>query len=109
MKARVKINFPPEPEKQGPHLLALTQDVLTAINGGFSFEDGNLPMSLYKKTETSGTPFEVSAFGAAVIFSSANLVKYKTKLLKSNLLQVTMEFDSNTSDTVLLLIKESAK
>lgn len=107
MKARVKINFPPEPEKQGPHLLALTQDVLSVINGGLSFADGNLPLSLYRKRVSSGVPFEVTGFGAAVMFSSANLLKYKTKLLKNNLLRVTMEFDEAQSDVVLLITKET--
>lgn len=109
MKARVKINFPPEPEKQGPHILAMTQDLLSVINGGMTMSDGNIPFSLYKKTATSGVPFEVSGYGAAVIASSANLLKYKTKLLKQDLLQVTMEFDQSTSDVILLLVKESAR
>lgn len=89
---------------------ALTDDLTTAIGGGLSLADGNLPFSLYKTTVTNDREFEVTGFGAVVVSSSTKVTGFRTKLLKSNLLRVTITLDgASTSDVILLIIGESAK
>jgi hypothetical protein len=89
---------------------ALTDDLTTVIAGGLTMADGNLPFTLYKQSVISGRAFEVTGFGATVIASSTKVVGFSTKLLKTDLLRVTITLDgASTSDVILLVIGESAK
>jgi hypothetical protein len=87
----------------------IVDDLTQVISGGLLVNDGNLPFSFYKKNVTSNIPFEVTGFGAIVTTSSSKLTGFKTKQLRANLLRVTMTFEDNRSDVVLMIVQEATK
>ena len=92
------------------HVQAITDDLTNAITGGLLVNDANLPFSLYKKNITSDVPFEVTGYGATIVYSSSKVVGFKTKILKQGLLQVSITIENGgKSDCALLLINEAIK
>lgn len=91
------------------HVQFMTDDLTNAITGGLKVNDGNLPFTLYKRSVASGTAFELSGYGATVVYSSSNMTGFKTNILQNGLLQVTMTFADTTSDCAFLVIGEPIK